>query len=280
MCVYVFFSQITKNKYRRRRQRAIAVTLDRLKCYWKRAKSLDENYKDLGQSAIGHSCRGMCKSMSLNERHQVSTMDELIKGQMQVDDEVIEQDKQLMASCGQASLAKACTESHRKSQLYHFESDHTSQLDFLPPLRFLDTHEIIARLWSDEESLMKRTLNCLKSKLSEECYEPFLKMYQSTSVDKNPNESLQIIRNKLAQAAQMLAALQHIPTRQYLAAAADILWLYSNTQRFFTCRQQHLSRGGHYLIVEVEGNVSVNQFEHFQEFIWMALAGWAHHYNE
>ena len=113
------------------------------------------------------------------------------------------------------------------------------------PLVFCEIDEIIGRLWNDNDSLIQRLLKSIKQcqTVNSKIYKILFKKYCELGIVNERNEnSLNKIRVKLIEIAMILSNLKinHKTRIDRHLAAADIIYLYANTYRFFKVNPSYI----------------------------------------
>jgi len=131
---------------------------------------------------------------------------------------------------------------------------HNDNMFLLPPIQFAEIDQMIARLWNDDDSLVNRLLRTLAEILSPAAavYHIIADIVKDVGLVQESQNGLTLVRSKLIEIAKVLSHLKCTKKNRHLAAA-DILYLYAKTYRFFTL-QSYLSFASPYNDVAVLSN--------------------------
>jgi len=119
-----------------------------------------------------------------------------------------------------------------KIKPYMIQLSKPNACSFVPPIKFAELDEIIDRLWNDEDSLIQRLLRILSQNLSMNLYSIILGIVENTGIVEYTQNGLTLVRKQLIYVSKVLNQFKTSRVNRH-HAAADLLLLYANTQKFF-----------------------------------------------
>ena len=105
----------------------------------------------------------------------------------------------------------------------------------LPPVRFAEIDEVVARLWNDSDSLIHRLLHSLKAATAPSLFQLVRAVVAKEGLIEESQSGLHLVRRRLTEIAKMLRSAKSTKIHRH-NAAADVLFLYGHTLRFAKCR--------------------------------------------